>query len=45
MSVYELAKKYYPQLWDKARIEALVVAGQLSREEAEEVLAEEAQSG
>lgn len=45
MSVYELAKKYYPRLWDKARIEALVAAGQLSREEAEEVLAKEAQSG
>lgn len=38
MSVYELAKKYYPQLWDKARIEALVAAGRLSREEADQIL-------
>lgn len=37
MSVLELAKQYYPRLWDKARIEALVAAGRLSREEAEEV--------
>ncbi len=38
MSVYELAQKYYPRLWDKSRIEALVRAGRLSREEAEEIL-------
>lgn len=38
MSVFELAKKYYPRLWDKARIQALVDAGRLNREEAEEIL-------
>ena len=27
MSVYELARKYYPRLWDDARIDALVQAG------------------
>jgi len=34
MSVFELAKKYYPRLWDKARIEALVKAGRLTVDEA-----------
>lgn len=34
MSVYELAKRYYPRLWDKSRIEALVRAGRLTEEEA-----------
>lgn len=38
MSVYELAKKYYPRLWDKARIEALVEAGRLTKAEAEELV-------
>jgi hypothetical protein len=33
MSVYELAKKYYPRLWDRERLEALLVAGRLSQEE------------
>lgn len=44
MSVYELARKYYPRLWDAARIEALVEVGRLSREEADNILgkAEEA---
>lgn len=37
MSVLELAKQYYPRLWSRERIEALVAAGRLSREEAEEV--------
>ena len=33
MSVYELAKKYYPRLWDKSRLEALLAAGRLTQEE------------
>lgn len=37
MSVLELAKQYYPRLWDKARIEALVAAGRLTEDEAKEV--------
>ena len=32
MSVYEMAKKYYPRLWDKERLEALLAAGRLSQE-------------
>ena len=42
MSVYELAKLYYPRLWDKSRIEALVEAGRLTREEADEIMGKEA---
>lgn len=40
MSVYELAKKYYPRLWDRARLEALVAAGRLTVAELEEIVAE-----
>lgn len=41
MTVYELAKRYYPRLWDKSRIEALVAAGRLSKAEADEIIASE----
>ena len=33
MSVYELAKKDYPRLWDRERLEALLAAGKLTQEE------------
>lgn len=33
MSVYEMAKKYYPRLWDIDRITALYEAGKLTQEE------------
>lgn len=36
-----MAKNYYPRLWDKDRIEALVAAGRLSEEEAAEIMGEE----
>lgn len=38
VSVKELAQKYYPRLWGKERIEALVAAGRLTRAEAEEIV-------
>ena len=38
MNVDELARKYYPTLWDKQRIEALVAAGYLSREAADAIM-------
>jgi len=41
VSVYELAKKYYPRLWNKARIEALVQAGRLTADEAAEIMSAE----
>ena len=37
MTVLEMAKQYYPRLWSKERIEALVAAGWLTEDEAEEV--------
>ena len=33
MTVYELAQKYYPRLWDRERLAALLAAGRLSQEE------------
>lgn len=38
MSVYQMAKQYYPRLWDKSRIEALVKVNRLTQEEADEIL-------
>ena len=38
MSVYDMAKHYYPRLWDEARIRALVKAGRLTEDEAVEIL-------
>jgi len=37
MSVYELAKRYYPRLWDKDRLETLMRAGRLTGEEFQEI--------
>lgn len=31
MSVFELAKKYYPRLWDKSRLDELKAAGKLTQ--------------
>ena len=33
MTVYELAQKYYPRLWDAERIKALYDAGKLTEKE------------
>lgn len=40
MSVYELAQKYYPRLWDKERLEALLATGRLSQEEFDKLVGE-----
>lgn len=40
MNVYELAKYYYPRLWDKTRMEALLSAGKLTREQYQEIVGE-----
>ena len=37
MTVYEMAEKYYPRLWDDARLDTLVEAGKLTAEEADEI--------
>ena len=41
MSVYELARKYYPRLWDRERLEALLAAGRLSQEEFDQLVGRE----
>lgn len=41
MTVTEMAEKYYPRLWDKDRLEALVDAGRLSREDADRIMEKE----
>jgi len=38
VNVFEMAKKYYPRLWDKARLEALVKAERLTADEAAEIM-------
>lgn len=38
MTVYEMAKKYYPKLWDENRLALLVQAGKLTEEEKREIL-------
>lgn len=38
MTVYELAQKYYPRLWDLERLEALLAAGRLSQEEFDQLV-------
>ena len=40
MTVYELARQYYPRLWDDARLDQLVQAGRLTPEEAAEIKAQ-----
>ena len=38
VSVYEMAKLYYPRLWDQGRIEALTAAGRLTEEERKDII-------
>lgn len=37
-TIFEMARRYFPRLWDASRIEALVAAGRLTREEADEIM-------
>lgn len=41
MSVYELAGRYYPELWGKDRLIALVGAGKLTENEYEKITGED----
>ena len=38
MTVYEMALKYFPRLWDEKRIKALYEAGKLTEEEYNTIL-------
>lgn len=42
MTVFEMAKKYYPRLWSKKRIDALHDAGKLTDDEYVKILATDA---
>ena len=37
MDVYEMAKKYYPSMWDINRLRKLVEAGKLTKKQFEEI--------
>lgn len=37
MTVFDMAKKYYPILWDDSRIDALVSTGKLTEDEASKI--------
>ena len=43
-AVYEMAKKYYPTLWNEQRIRALYEAGKLTEEEYKRVIGEKAKA-
>ena len=45
MSTYEMARRNYPRLWDKSRLEALVAAGRLTEAEAEQIMKEHGGNG
>ena len=38
MTVYELAQKYYPRLWDANRIKVLYDAGKLTEKEYKSII-------
>lgn len=40
MTVYDMARAYYPRLWDDGRLDQLVAAGRLSAEEATQIRAD-----
>ena len=41
MTVYEMALKYYPLYWDKARLRKLVAAAKLSSDEYKQITEED----
>lgn len=41
MTVYEMAQKYYPRLWDRERLEALLAAGKLTQAEFDQLVGRE----
>lgn len=40
MTVYEMARNYFPRLWDESRLLQLVKAGKLTREEMDRIIKE-----
>lgn len=44
-SVYRMAKEYYPKLWNKARLNALLATGKLTQAEYDAIVKEENTNG
>ena len=42
MTVFDMAKTYYPRLWPEQRIAALVEAGRLTQGQADEIMGQTA---
>lgn len=38
VQIKQLAEKYYPNLWNKERLDALLKAGQLTQKEYDEII-------
>ena len=45
MTVFEMAKKYYPRLWDDNRLRQLVDAGRLTEDEYQAIVGGAANEG
>lgn len=45
MTVFEMAKNYYPRLWDENRLRQLVDAGRLTEEEYQTIVGGVASEG
>lgn len=45
MTVFEMAKKYYPRLWDEDRLRQLVAAGRLTEDEYQAIVGGVADAG
>lgn len=39
-TIYDMAKKYYPEKWNRAQIDHLYELGRLTREEYEDIIGE-----
>ena len=44
MTVYEMAKKYFPRLWDIDRINALLKAGKITEAEYAKIISREGET-
>lgn len=44
-TVFNMAKKYYPNLWSKDRLDALLFAGKLTQAEYDAIVKEENTNG
>lgn len=44
-TVFNMAKKYYPKLWSKARLDALLAAGKLTQLEYDIIVKEDHPNG